>query len=96
MKNRASIYCDCSDPYHNIVFDVCEYTNGTDIVHSELAVYVRMNPYIGFFGRLKNAIGYVFKAKSSRYDYEETIISNKESLLEMRNMIDIVLESEYK
>lgn len=57
--------CDCHDPAHIMVFSLCEWNDGLE---PELYVSCQLNPRWGFWGRLWNAIRYIF-GRQSRFGH---------------------------
>ena len=67
-ETRTVFLCDCHTPEHQLVVDEDE---------DMFRISFRLNNYLGFFGRLRAAIGYILGYREA--DYAELILRTSEA-----------------
>lgn len=91
-NKREIIFCDCCYPGHNLVLEVVDWTYGNEEKSKkELMIFYRLNHYLNFWKRLYHAYKYVFQKDIRRIDYTDIVVSDKEELQKIKDMIDEVL-----
>ena len=85
---REYLYCDCSEPFHNVVFD-------WDADEESLLIYHAMKPYLPWYRRVLVATNYILGRDTSRIQYTEVVLdkgfAHNPSVRRIRNMLNKVL-----
>lgn len=81
VKDNKTYYfqCDCDSQEHTIGIEF-------DVENKEVCMHVQLARYHGFFGRLKNAIKYLF-GYQCKYGHWDTTIMSEQTFMDLYNLM---------
>jgi hypothetical protein len=87
MTDREQLCCDCTEPFHHVVFDY-------DEEYGSLLIYQQMDHYLPWHQRLWVALDYFLGRDKDRVQYTEVVLdkdNHNESVRTIRDMLNKVL-----
>jgi len=92
--NRHSFFCDCSEPEHQLVFEVDDWKDRDGKwVSSDLMIYHRAKSDLTFFQRCRVYFSWLFNKSLFSYCFSDIIISDIDELERMKAVIETVISN---
>ena len=81
MSDRLYIECQCTDPYHVVIFDKTYYDD-----EYELSLFVGLNKFQPWYRRIVIGFKYMFGFSYENFEYSEVLVDdeNREKIMKFQ------------
>lgn len=84
-QDEKIFVCDCHDKRHQLWLT---WDSGLDKNDWDFTIEYNLNPNYSFFKRIKYALAYIFNYPSGRNWGFDTVLLNKNRMIELRDFVD--------